>query len=121
MYRVWSGAPAFLSNLPGNGSKLLNYLREQCRRTFGFNPYIMVPMEWVKIDPSSDDPKIVDAVAPWFMPVPGPHHSEWNINTWHGVTVGASVPQFRISNDADPHGVMCRGATMSARGRRERR
>ena len=103
VYRVWSGAPAFLANLQGNGSKLLNYLREQCRGTFGFNPYIIVPEDWVKNDPSSDDPKIVDAVAPWFTPVPGPVYSDWNTNTWHGVTLGACIPEFRISNDADPN------------------
>ncbi|MDB5327778.1 MAG: carbohydrate binding module family protein, partial [Phycisphaerales bacterium] len=28
VYRVWSAAPAFLSNVAGNGSKLLRYLRE---------------------------------------------------------------------------------------------
>lgn len=103
VYRVWSAAPAFLTNVAGNGSKLLRYLREQCRRTFGFNPYIMVPEEWIKLDPSSDDPAVVDAVAPWFTPVPGPNYSDWNVHTWHGVTVGACIPQFRISNDADPN------------------
>ncbi len=103
VYRVWSGAPAFLANLNGNGSKLLNYLRQQCRATFGFNPYIMVSDDWVKNDPSSDDPQVVDAVCPWFTPVPGPVFSTWNTKTWHGVTTGVCVPQFRISNDADPN------------------
>ncbi|MDB5327493.1 MAG: carbohydrate binding module family protein, partial [Phycisphaerales bacterium] len=103
VYRVWSAAPAFLSNVAGNGSKLLRYLREQCRKEFGFNPYIMVPEEWIKLDPSSAGPAVVDAVVPWFTPVPGPNYSDWNVHTWHGVTVGACIPQFRISEDADPN------------------
>lgn len=101
VYVIWSGAPAFLSNLNGNGSKLLNYLRQQCRSTFGFNPYIMVSADWVKNDPSSDNPTVVDAVYPWFTPVPGPVYSTWNINTWNGVTMGVCIPQFHISNNAD--------------------
>jgi hypothetical protein len=103
VYRIWAGSPAFLSNLNGNGSKLLDYLRRQCRSTFGFNPYIMAPEDWVKNDPSSDNPAVVDAVCPWFTPVPGPVYSTWNTKTWNGVTTGACIPQFRISNDADPN------------------
>lgn len=103
VYRIWSGAPAFLSNLNGNGSKLLNYIRQQCRAEFGFNPYIMVPEDWVKNDPSSDDPAAVDAVCPWFTPVPGAVYSTWNTHTWHGVTTGTCIPQFHISNNADPN------------------
>lgn len=103
VYRIWSGAPAFLSHLDGSGSKLLMYLRAQCRHTFGFNPYIIVPEDWVKNDPSSGASGIVDAVAPWFTPVPGPNYSTWNINTWHGVTLGACIPQFRISSNSDPN------------------
>ena len=64
VYAIWSAAPAFLSNLNGNGSKLLNYLRTQCQSEFGFNPYIMVSGDWVKNDPSSDG--VADAVYPWF-------------------------------------------------------
>jgi len=40
VYAIWSGSPAFLSNLNGNGSQLLKYLRAQCKSTFGFSPYI---------------------------------------------------------------------------------
>lgn len=103
VYAIWSGAPAFLFNLNGNGSKLLNYLRQQCQSTFGFNPYIMVPGDWIKNDPSSNIPGVVDAVYPWFAPVPGPVYSTWNVNTWYGVTMGTCIPQFHISNPADPN------------------
>ncbi len=103
VYAIWSGAPAFLSRLNGNGSKLLDYLRQQCRATFGFNPYIMVPEDWVKNDPSSDSPTVVDAVYPWFTPVPGPAYAAWKTHTWNGVTTGVCVPQFHISNKADPN------------------
>ncbi len=103
VYRIWSGAPAFLANLNGNGSKLLAYLRAECERTFGFNPSLMVPEDWVKNDPSSAAPGVVDAVCPWFTPVPGPNYSTWDTHTWHGVTVGACIPQFQISNTKDPN------------------
>lgn len=42
-YALWSGSPTFSSNLNGNGSRLIKFLRQQCQKTFGFNPYIMVP------------------------------------------------------------------------------
>lgn len=101
VYRIWSAAPAFLSHLDGNGSKLLAYLRKQCLKEFGFNPYIMVPEDWIKNDPSSAAPGVVDAVAPWFTPVPGPVYSTWNLHTGIGVTSGTCIPQFRISDNAD--------------------
>ena len=101
VYAVWSGSPAFLANLSGNGSKLLNFLRRQCLDTFGFNPYIMVPSDWLKNDPSSDAPGVVDAVYPWFTPVPGPAYSTWNVSGRNGVTLGACIPQFHISNNSD--------------------
>ena len=100
-YAIWSAAPAFLSHLNGNGSKLLNYLRQQCRSTFGFNPYIMVSADWVKNDPSSAAPGVVDAVYPWFTPVPGPDYSTWNVSTQNGTALGTCIPQFHISNNSD--------------------
>lgn len=103
VYRIWSGAPAFLSHLNGNGSKLLTYIRHQCQKIFGFNPYIIVPEEWVKNDPSSAQPGVVDAVCPWFTPVPGPNYSTWNTYTWNGVTTGICIPEFHIANNTDPN------------------
>ena len=93
VYAIWSGAPSFLTNLNGNGSKLLNYLRKQCQSEFGFNPYIMVPGDWIKNDPSSAAPGVVDAIYPWFTPVPGPVYSTWNVNTWNGAS--QREPVFR--------------------------
>jgi len=101
VYAVWSGAPAFLSNINGNGSKLLNYIRQQCQTTFGFNPWILVPQEWITNDPSSNASGVVDGVYPWFTPVPGPVYHDWNTNTFNGVKYGVAVPQFHISNPAD--------------------
>ncbi len=101
VYAIWSGSPAFLSHLSGSGSKLLSYLRAQCRSTFGFNPYIIVSQDWVKNDPSSDAPGVVDAVYPWFTPVPGPNYSAWNVHTRGGATFGTCIPSFHISNPAD--------------------
>ena len=103
VYAIWSGSPAFLSHLNGNGSKLLAYLRTQCRSTFGFNPYIIVSGDWVKNDLSSDAPGVVDAVYPWFTPVPGPNYSTWNVHTRGGATFGTCIPSFHISNPADPN------------------
>lgn len=103
VYAIWSGSPAFLSHLSGNGSKLIAYLRKQCRETFGFNPYIMVPSDWIKNDPSSAAPGIVDAVYPWFTPVPGPNYAAWNVATQNGITLGTCIPRFHISHPADPN------------------
>ncbi len=103
VYAIWSGSPAFLSHLDGNGSKLIAYLRRQCRAEFGFNPYILVPQDWVRNDPSSAAPGVVDAVYPWFTPVPGPNYSTWNVSDWNGVTLGTCIPRFHISSRADPN------------------
>lgn len=104
VYAIWSGSPAFLANLSGNGSKLITYLRQQCKETFGFNPYILVPADWVKNDPSSAAPGVVDAVYPWFTPVPGPSYSTWNVTqNSGGLTLGTCIPQFQISSKTDPN------------------
>ena len=103
VYAVWSGSPAFLAHLDGSGSKLLGELRAGCRRTFGFNPYILVSEDWVKNDPSSAAPGVVDGVYPWFTPVPGPNYSTWNVHTQGGKTFGTCIPSFHISNTADPN------------------
>ncbi len=103
VYAIWSGSPAFLSNLNGNGSKLLAYLRQQCLETFGFNPYILVPGDWIKNDPTSAAPGVVDAVYPWFTPVPGPNYSTWNISVQAGATLGTCIPRFHISSFTDPN------------------
>lgn len=103
VYAIWSGSPAFLSHLDSNGSKMIMFLRQQCRKTFGFNPYIMVSQDWVKNDPSSAAPGVVDAVYPWFTPVPGPNYSTWNVSDWNGVTLGTCIPRFHISSPTDPN------------------
>ncbi len=103
VYAIWSGSPAFLSHLSGSGSKLIAYLRKQCRDTFGFNPYILVPGDWIKNDPTSAAPGVVDAVYPWFTPVPGPNYSTWNVAVQGGATLGTCIPRFHISNFTDPN------------------
>lgn len=103
VYAIWSAAPAFVSNLNGNGSKMIAYLRRQCQATFGFNPYILVPGDWLKNDPSSAAPGVVDGVYPWFTPVPGPNYSTWNVTQNAGLALGTCIPQFHISNPADPN------------------
>ncbi|BDI32022.1 hypothetical protein CCAX7_40730 [Capsulimonas corticalis] len=102
-YAIWSAAPAFLSHLNGNGSKMIGYLRQQCQSTFGFNPYILVPGDWIPNDPSSSAAGVVDGVYPWFVPVPGAPYKEWSTNTYNGVKYGVAVPQFHISSPADPN------------------
>ena len=96
---IWSGSTTFLANLNGNGSRLLTYIRQQCQSTFGFNPYVIVPSDWVANDPSSSS--VVDGVHPWFTPVPGPNYHDWNTTTFNGVEYGCAIPQFHISNPSD--------------------
>ena len=115
MISFWSLELLFVTNANGNASQMLAYLRRQCEAAFGFNPYITVPTEWISKDPSSDDPKIIDAVRPWFVPVVrSPAYSTWNTYTWNGGVLGCVVPGYHHGSGTaswiDPD----HGATLSA-------
>ena len=94
VWAIWSAAPLFVSNLSGNGSKMLAWVRQQCESTFGFNPYIMVPEDWIQEDPSSAAAGVVDGVYPWYSPDPNYAYATWDLYDWNSANYGCAVPQY---------------------------
>jgi hypothetical protein len=87
---LWTGNVGMV-NMNGNLSKLLTYVRQQCQSTFGFNPYIVVPPDWLQNDPSSNNSGIVDGVQGWFgMSTP------YTVSTFNGTKIGACAPAFNF-------------------------
>ncbi|MGA3172611.1 MAG: DUF5010 domain-containing protein [Chthoniobacteraceae bacterium] len=107
----WSLAPLFVTNTQGNASKLVLYIRQKCEAEFGFNPYVIVPEEWPTRDTTSLASGIIDAVRPWFVPLPvSPAFSTWNLTKpserINDVIIGCAVPSYMgLPNVIDPdHG-----------------
>ena len=45
---IWTGNSYFITNMQGNVSKALLYVRSKCQSDFGFNPYIILSQDFFK-------------------------------------------------------------------------
>ena len=112
---IWTGNTYFIANMQGNESKALNYVRQQCSNTFGFNPYIIVSADTLQNDTTCNNPGVVDAAENWFT-AGGPAYS---LVTTHGAKIGALCPQFHDAGDSgfiDPnHGLLLSSNLTSTR------
>lgn len=92
----WSAKTAWMSNLQGNLSKILQHIRTQCQTTYGFVPYIIVDKDWLDND-STLSTSTVDAVHGWFSSAGG---ISYTLQTWNGKKTGALCPGY--GSLADP-------------------
>jgi hypothetical protein len=86
----WQVSASWMTNIDGNLSKILTYIKEECQKTYGFVPYIIVQRAWLERDKSltaSD----VDAVHNWFSAAGG---TSYTLHTHNQVKVGVAVPSF---------------------------
>jgi hypothetical protein len=93
---VWTGNVYFISNMQGNVSKALNYIRQQCQSTFGFNPYIILSNDFLRNDTTLLQAGVVDATHNWFTGG-GP---SWTQTDTFGAKIGALVPQFQYAGQS---------------------
>jgi len=91
---IWTGNTYFISNMQGNASRALAYVRQRCQVEFGFNPFIILSGDFLMHDTTCNDPAITDAIENWFNPDPT-HANNWSLATFNGVKVGALCPQFQ--------------------------
>lgn len=104
---IWTGnTVTFLTNMNGNASQALTYVRQQCQADFGFNPYIILSQDFFTNDPTCNNPGIADAKESWFTP---PSIS-YSLTSWNSVSIGVAVPQFQrpgVGSYIDPnHGTL---------------
>ncbi len=91
----WSAKTAWMSNLQGNLSKILSYIKSQCQTTYGFTPYCIVDKDWLDNDTTLST-ATVDGVHGWFSSAGGYSNT---LETYNGRKYGALCPGFGASND----------------------
>jgi hypothetical protein len=91
---IWTGnTVTFLTNMQGNASQALLYVRQRCQTDFGFNPYIVLSQDFFSNDTTCNNPGVADASESWF--VAGPSGPSYTLTTKNGVRIGVAVPQFQ--------------------------
>ena len=86
----WSVKSTWMTNIDGNLSKIVSYIKDQCQKTFGFVPYLIVQQPWFDRDKSLT-PSMVDAAHNWFSAAGG---TSFTLNTLNGIKAGVCVPSF---------------------------
>ncbi len=94
---IWTGNTYFITNMQGNTSKALTYVRQQCQTNFGFNPYIILSSDFLTHDTTCNNPNVTDAIEAWFDPN-STHTNGATLSTFNGVEIGALCPQFQDPN-----------------------
>jgi hypothetical protein len=97
---IWTGNTYFITNMQGNASRALTYVRQQCQSTFGFNPYIILSSDFLPHDTTCNNTNVTDAVEAWFDPN-SVHTNGQTLSTFNGIKIGALCPQFQDPN-TDP-------------------
>ncbi|HXO29974.1 MAG TPA: DUF5010 domain-containing protein [Thermoanaerobaculia bacterium] len=81
------------TNLQGHLTGLIEFLRNKCMTTFGFNPFIVVDWTWINEDPAVG--AAVDGVDQWFATSPGANWSKYTHQGASGTfTTGVVNPGF---------------------------
>ncbi len=93
----WSVKTAWMTNLQGNLSKILTYIKTQCQATYGFTPYLIIDKDWLDND-NTLSTSTVDGVHGWFSSA---GHVSYTFQTWNGRTYGALCPGIRLMSASD--------------------
>jgi hypothetical protein len=86
-----------MTNIDGNLSKILNHIKQECQKTYGFVPYIIVQKAWLERDKSLTAAS-VDAVHNWFSAKGG---NSFSLHTHNNVKTGVVVPSFVKPSEPD--------------------
>lgn len=91
---IWTGnTVTFLTNMQGNASQAITYVRQCCQRDFGFNPYIVLSDDFFINDTTCNNAGIADASESWF--IAGPTGPSYTLTTKNGTKVGVAVSEFQ--------------------------
>jgi Domain of unknown function (DUF5010)/DUF5010 C-terminal domain len=92
---IWTGDKnLYVTNMQGNASRALTYVRQCCQRDFGFNPYIILQSAFFTNDTTCNDLGIADAGEGW-TDYNDPTTAPFTLETIHGVKIGATMPGFK--------------------------
>ncbi len=114
---IWSGNTFFVTNMQGNASRALLYVRQQCQSTFGFNPFIILSSDFLANDTTCNNTNVTDGIHNWFAP----GSSAYSQSTFNGVKIGVCCAEFQTPafgpNWIDPqHGQTLSNALANTRG-----
>lgn len=93
----WQVSTSWMTNIDGNLSKILNHIKQECQKTYGFVPYFIVQKAWLERDKSLTASS-VDAVHNWFSAKGG---NSFSIHTHNNVKSGVVVPSFVKPSEPD--------------------
>jgi phage baseplate assembly protein gpV len=89
---IWTGnTNTFVTNMQGNASLALTYVRQSCQTDFGFNPYIILSGDFFTNDTTCGNPGIADGKENWFTP---PNNS-FTLTSFNSASTGVAVAQFQ--------------------------
>ncbi len=102
---IWDPSSSHYTNLQGNLSRALDYLRQQTQAVYGFNPFIVVSQVFYSADTTL--PGHVDAVYTWFNASSG--KGTLPAANYGGYTGATVAPAFREwpQNTGPNCGVSC--------------
>lgn len=86
----WQVSTSWMTNIDGNLSKILTHIKQECLKTYGFVPYIIVQKAWLERDKSLTASS-VDAVHNWFSAAGG---TSYTLHTHNSIKTGVVVPSF---------------------------
>jgi hypothetical protein len=86
----WSVKSTWMTNMEGNLSKIIAYIKQQSQATFGFEPYLIVMDPWFDRDQSLTS-AMVDASHNWFSAAGG---TSFTLSTRNNIKTGVCVPSF---------------------------
>lgn len=86
----WSVKSTWMTNIDGNLSKIIAYIKQRCQADFGTQPYLIVMDPWFERDLSLT-PSMVDAAHNWFSAAGG---TSFTLNTRNNIKTGVCVPAF---------------------------
>lgn len=92
---IWTGDKnLYVTNMQGNASRAISYVRQCCKRDFGFNPFIVLQAAFFTNDTTCNAPGIADAGEGW-TDYNDPTTAPYTLTTIHGVKIGATMPGFK--------------------------
>jgi Domain of unknown function (DUF5010)/DUF5010 C-terminal domain len=94
---IWTGnQPAFVTNMQGNASQAINYVRQKCQADWGFNPYIILSGDFFTNDTTCNNPGVADGSEHWFTPP----NTTYSLATFsgNGTKTGVAVASFGTGN-----------------------
>jgi hypothetical protein len=89
----WSTGTTYITNIQGNLSRALLYVRQKCQADFGFNPYIVAGSSAITRDTTCTNAGVLDALQGWFTA--GPSGPAYTMRSYSGVSVGVGVAEFQ--------------------------